>query len=801
MKKFNSAVCLLLSGLVVGGVLASCNTSKDNGIGSGAKFDLPDAPANAVAKIGENRALVSEGYRLEFVKDSKGYGLCLVDTSSLESATSEASEKAKMFENDEPAIINVRGGSTTLLGTFSEDTFTAKYQSVKETPYGLLCAAKVATEKGSEVLIEDAYYVEENGIFALERRTEVLSASASDKGFQTVYSFKDIGGAAASTGFDFFIPSIIYKDTSNMVNGAIASALNVGKVYVKETRTGLPVAMLRSQASKYSVSIAHLESEIGVNGVVGGGVNGAVNADLQFGSIGYSIKDGVSVDFCYPSAEGPVTYDAGSGWSKIYHPMTKGQTQTYKLSITPATEETYAKAMTKSFKAAYTAEEPEINKEIDIDRIYDYNIEVFSDTYKEFGTGSVTAAGVPWSVNLSDGSLTEYTFQMGFVGQQIPAGYHLLRTGYEKNDASLVDKGSTIVDFWASPTIMSGALPIVWWDSRNNETAGHSRGYPSFLRCFIDGMEGMLDAYLIARENGEEKAAWKNAVIKVGEFLADNQNDDGSFYRAYNTNGTVCTDTSDYRYQGTSKLNTPVAVRFLAKMYEFTGEEKYKTAALNAAEYAYNELYLGLEKYVGGTPDNANTVDKEASVYALYCFNAAYMLSSDEKYLEAADHAAASAMSWVYCYDFACPSDESVSAMNPFKEGGVIGFSVIATGHSGADNFSAYLYYEFFKMYVQTGEAFYLNAAGLLQNNTKLSTDYNGKMGWKWRALGPEASRVCDFAFSGVGAWLPWSGIANIEPIANMRSTFGKADVFELETDLTALRTALEAYGVGGKTK
>ena len=56
--------------------------------------------------------------------------------------------------------------------------------------------------------------------------------------------------------------------------------------------------------------------------------------------------------------------------------------QQYELSLLPTSEDSYAKAMTKTFKQAYTAESPEIASDVDIDKIYDYNIEVFNDTYR-----------------------------------------------------------------------------------------------------------------------------------------------------------------------------------------------------------------------------------------------------------------------------------------------------------------------------------------------------------------------------------------------------------------------------------
>lgn len=735
-------------------------------------------------------SLVSGVFRLEFRENDGGFGVYLTENGEI------------MYQNDAPAIISVRDEGNEK-ESFETDDFSFAYSTVEKSDRGVEAVAFVKTEKGSEFKVTDIYHVPDSGVFTVTRNVTV-TADEGDAGFRSVYSFCDPEGSQTAKQHDFFIPSILYKDSEDMVSTAIGSNLNVSKLYVKETRTGLPLAMLRSKSSKYSVAISHLDPDIDVAENVGGGSHGEINSELKYGSVGYKIRDGLSVDFCYPSLECPTVYYSNRQTVGIYHPVDVGEGHEYTLSIIPAKEETYADSMEYTFKKAYMAESPEVTDKIDLEAVYDDTIKLFTKTYREYGTGDVIAAGVPWSIDLARGYATEYTFQMGFVGQQTSVGYNLLKTGYETDNAEMISQGKAIVDFWTSDTIMKDALPIVWWDPRNTESAGQSRGYPSFLRCFCDGMEGVLDAYKIALKNGTEEEKWYNALVKVGDFLVNAQNEDGSFYRCYNTDGSVCTDTSDSRYQGTSKLNTPVAVRFLAKMYELTGEEEYKNSSLRAAEYSYETLYKNHEKYVGGTPDNANTVDKEAAIYALYCFNAAYALSGDEKYLDAAEHAAVSAMSWVYCYDFACPGAEDTAKINPFANGGrTIGFSIIATGHSGADNYSASMYYEMFKLYVYTGDEFYYEAAKLLGFSTKLSTDYDGGMKWKYRAMGPEASNISDFSFSTVGVWLPWSGIVNIKPIGYMKDTFGNCDIreiTELSSDVNSLREILDSYGVGGKT-
>ena len=799
MKKAVRAGSIALCCVLGVTALAACggeNQLEDNA-------DLPAAPDGAIVDVNGTAALLAGDYRLDFVSEGNGYSVQLVDTSVLSDKTAVATKAAVVFASAEPAGVSVMLDKKLM--SYSTADVAKNYETVSVQDYGYLCTVTVTTENGSEIAFQDRYYLHDDAL-AMSRTAEVTAIGQGDYGFETVYSFGSADSSKDYSDFDYFIPSILYKDSRDMTNGAQGSNLNVPKMYVKETRTGLPLAMLRDRKSGYSVAIAHLEPEITVNGKLYGGSNGSVDNSLQYGSIGYASEGGMAVNFCYPSAE-----MQGSGWTRIYHEMAVGSSHTYKVSILPEKQDTYAKSMTETFKAAFNAELPEVAQDVEINSIYDDNIEVFDATYKEFDTDGIVEAGVPFSLDLTSpdtygdwSSSQGYSFQMGFIGQQTSIGYFLLSAGLESDNAAMAEKGRTMLDFWASSKIMNSVLPPVWWDPVNGSTtaSGTARNYPSFLRCFVDGMEGMLDACVYAKRNniaGYE--SWETAVLKVGSWMAENQNEDGSFYRAYETSGAVCTRTDEYTWQGTSKLNTPVAVRFLVRLHEYTGEQKYYDAAVKAAEFSYQNLYLDREKYVGGTPDNPNTVDKEAAIYALYCFDAAYELTGEEKYLEAAEHAAVSALSWVYCYDFAVPSG-SDAEINTFADGGVSGFSLIATGHSGADNYSSVLYYEFYKLYLHTEDEFYLDAAYFLQQNTKLSSDYNGEVGYAFRALCPEATGVADFSLGGSGAklWLVWCGVVNIQPIVYMRSTFGEADIADLaDSDLSALQARLESYGSGGK--
>ena len=128
-----------------------------------------------------------------------------------------------------------------------------------------------------------------------------------------------------------------------------------------------------------------------------------------------------------------------------------------------------------------------------------------------------------------------------------------------------------------------------------------------------------------------------------------------------------------------------------------------------------------------------------------------------------------------------------------------MGFSFIATGHSSADNYIAYAFFALYRLYLESGNEFFKDAAILVENATKLCTDYDGRMGFKYPAMMPEATTISDFAFKSVGTWLPWSSIANIEPILQTKVAFGSYDIEGITLSSDEQLSALETYGMGGK--
>lgn len=145
------------------------------------------------------------------------------------------------------------------------------------------------------------------------------------------------------------------------------------------------------------------------------------------------------------------------------------------------------------------------------------------------------------------------------------------------------------------------------------------------------------------------------------------------------------------------------------------------------------------------------------------------------------------------------PSD--LKAAYPCIYGYNDGMSFICVNSTSADNYIAYIYYELFRIYILTGDKAYLKQAEFVQQNTKSIMNWDGALGYKYKSLVAEASTTSGFTFSSAsdGAWVAWSSVANIEPIAKMYTNFGKADVMAFaDVSLEELRATLEKTGVGG---
>ncbi len=727
----------------------------------------------------------SDGYSLSFDGRNGGYSVGIYRDGKLS------------FSSETPAIIRILGKGGT-----DESEYREKYDNIVKTDGGYIAFAEIKTNNGSAFLVKDEYFMTVEGTFSFDRTVTVTESSPSDTGYASTVSFADSNGTEDRDRYDYFIPGVLYKDTSYMQTtnpwgASLASDFSGKRNYVKELCVTLPSSMARNRENGNYLMLVHLSPEINVEFPVGDDV--IVNDEVRYGSVGYSFDSTLALDFVYPSSEGPVTYERdGAEWRRKYHSVKAGNSHSYSISLISGNSDNYSDAMVDSYKKAYSLYAPSVTADIDINKIYSQQIEIYRAFYTEYESQrGEKSAGVYFDASVRTGKpFSPISYLIGFSGAQTAAAYEMFREGVLSEDKDLIDKGIAMLDFWSSEKIVGGELPVVWWiPNEKAPLSGTVQNYANYLRVFVDGMESMLDACIFGEKNGYDISEWKSAALKTADFLVKNQSAEGTWARAYTRDGkplktvdeldSFNSSTIFNGYAGESPLASYCAVRFLYKAYQITGEEKYKTAAIRTAEWAYDALYLEIGKYVSICPDHVNICDKESAIYAMYCFSTAYEMTGDKKYQKALEHAAISAMSFVFVYDYAVPysvSSAEYDGVNVFKNGGVIGQSLIATGYGHVDAYAAHTYYDFFDYYVLTGDSIYLDFAGFIQINTKLQCDYDGSKGWYLEGMNLEACYVSGnmFTTAGDGVWLPWVSHSFIAPVIDMRERYGDADVYTL---------------------
>ena len=639
------------------------------------------------------------------------------------------------------------------------------YDSVREQNGIILCHARTGTENGSEFLFLDKYAIDCNRReIQMERTVEVKRRGERDVGFATEFALKQMPGEAFRFEKDceVFVPGIWYGRNEGVVNGAFASDLYKKHFYFRITRMALPYLQYCNSETGNFISICHL-APVPDTGIPEAGKAFVMDSSLQYGSLGITKSDIPEIRYVYPGSEGEGSYIRPDiTWAVRSHPVRRGIRHGYKLGIfCDAGENAYVR-MRKCWRHWYDRYSPE-TVPCDLHKVYKDGIQVIDAYCQEYNS----VMGLPFWVTVPEGNVSDISYQMGFVGQQTQCAWHLIRYGIQTQNEQMKEKGRQIIRFWVRESCRNSFLPEVWYQVFPPE---FKKDYPSYLRTVADGMEGILNAYLYLKKHGEHQESWLNFCEKIAENLRKIQNEDGSFYRAYGKNGEPV-------HRG--KYNTTNVIRFLVNLYTATGREEYADMALRAGEFCYSYIFERMA-YIGGTADNDNTVDKEAGMQALYAFLAMYDLTSDARWIKAAGGAADFCETWTYSWKF---------PVHPFKGNGVFdkanqtGLSLIATGHSHCDVMMGYCPYDYFRLWLLTGDEHYKQFGRMILYNTKQTTDWHRRHGHSYPGLVEESGEIALQYHNGLGKWLPWCTIAEIEALARMEEWFGRLEIKEQDKD------------------
>ncbi len=617
---------------------------------------------------------------------------------------------------------------------------------------------------GSLIRFSDIYTAgQADGSIRLARRAAVITAKADDKGFRTEFAV-EAGRAKELSEIEPFVPGIWYYDNSHVPRSGLLSDPRQHDYLFREDRLPLPLAAFRERSSGLSVTLVHLEPD-GATFPEEFTPDSVTDGRMQFGSLGLRRDSGLAVVFAFPGAEGDQTRVVQNRRfrrrSERFHPVARNFSQSYKLLIRVCSRTDFDALMRDSWRTAFEAMPPPIVP-VSADRVYANSI----DLLNHFAADYKGIPGLPFAVSIPDGKIRDVSMQMGFVGEQIPCAYHLITAGFARNDASLVGKGERIVDFWAGHAMTPEGLPRTWYDTKPNP---HWRDYKTFTRIATDGMEGMLQAWRRMKLNRRDKPEWLSACRAYGNWLLAHQNSDGSFCRQYDFDGKTLDP---------SKSAATHPIRFLIDLFNATGDDRYLAASRTAGTFAVQDIG-DRANYFGGTADNADVKDKEAGWIALDAFLSLYEATGDKAWLAAATKAGTFTETWNYCWNVPIPAGDPKVSLPAMKT--TAGFSLIATGHSGADVFLAFAPFAYYRLGLYTHDPHATAMARVLYYDARQVVDVDGSHGYAIPGLLTEATNLAAPRGWGVGVWLPWCTAAVLDPMVQFQDAFGVMDLDAVE--------------------
>ncbi|RFM27029.1 hypothetical protein DXN05_16285 [Deminuibacter soli] len=672
-------------------------------------------------------------------------------------------------------------------------SYAVNYRRLTKQPATWVGEATVETPGGSRFAVKDVYTLAaDKAAFVMSREVNVLKAG-SDKWFN---SFFGVQGNALNDIKDaeVFVPGTWYKDNRYLPQYALAADAASNYFYFREDRLPLPLVMCRNKNNASTVTLMHLSADPQTF-FEESGLARITDARMQFGAIGLQQQQNLTALFQFPGCEGDRTYVSrysfttgqsiatrGTGnWAMRSHPVQTGIQHRYTLAVRFSHEPDFASALNNAWQYTYQQYHSAVHTE-NMKAVFNEEARLLNDYWRNIGG----APGWPFSVYLPSGNTRAYDYQMGFIGFQVPNAYYLLRCGLETNNQSMIDKACKVLDFWAAEAATDNGLPKSWAEPYVDKPFGW-RKYPQFMRIAGDGMEGALLAWSIMQRHHISKPAWLKLCTGFGDWLVNNQNEDGSYYLNYNwwDNG---------KPGHNSKYTTTNVIRYLVELYRVTRQQRYLDAAVKAGVFSLNAInndYL----YVGGVIDNPNVKDRESGQQAMYAFMALYDHTKDHQWLDAAVQAARYTETYMYAYHVPMSQGDTLTDFPANKTG--TGQTLIATGHSGVDNGLSFSSFQYYRLYLFTGDKHLLQVARMAMYNTLQTMDMDGSMGYRYKALQTEA-----FSLSGntrghsVRQWLAWNTAAVMDPLCRFKDAFNNVDIDAIEKLPLAQRRQLnEQYG------
>ena len=599
-----------------------------------------------------------------------------------------------------------------------------KYETIRRIdPDQVVCEGTLTTTNATQFGFTDTLTsLKPSGSFRLQRTVKVVHADPRDVGFSSRFGFETAEKASLSD-LMFFAPGIWYgrNDGARGIGSSERQAKDSFFLF-RESRCPAPFFMAQTTNQGVHVTLAQNNPDSVVS-FTGDDFLPLINdLRIQEGSFGLHKAPSPEIFYQFPASEGEHTYITGSAdaWARRSHPVKEGVQHGYDLILRLEQDSDYLSAMRDTWRFFYDHYKPKVIP-ANLEDAYTQSLDLLFQLAVPRGPREVP--GIPFCVFVESGKVENPSYQMGFIGMQHAAAFHLLRHGRTKERPDYVKRGTDIIQFWVDHSFRneSHRLPSSWYAGGWGENWELDKN-KSFLRNVAEGTYDILRAYEMESKYGTAHPDWLAYGQRFGDWLLESQSEDGSWNNRYSLEGSPVLD------QGPAPSGTLFPVPLLLKLHGLTGKQAYLDAALKAGDFGYREFYLkGV--YRGGAVDNPNVMDKEAALMNFRSFLALYDVTKEERWLEAAKSAALFGETWTYVWDVPIPPEFYEFYKTFFRPGfRSTGLGLVATGLSYADWYAARHAGDFYRLYQITGDEHYKQVSDILLHNTKQTMDIQGSI-------------------------------------------------------------------------
>lgn len=494
-------------------------------------------------------------------------------------------------------------------------------------------------------------------------------------------------------------------------------------------------------------------------------------------SLGYGYDENpyFAIRFPYEEKEKSVALNAEQSPVEAFYPLDEEAfSYTIEYEIADGNYDTFTDALYGEYKSLAQEKERRGDDVVSLPFTQRDGIQIrkasVAKTYREFGE---EGAGYFFHFNPQNGygsapsgfgssfnSIPQKTYthilEYGFTGRQIDVALTMAKQNLEG-----MEHAEKVIDFFVNHCVCKDGWTYSLYDVEQDRpfasfgdctapklhyvSFGEEEG--NYLRTMTEPIYDLLLAYCWFREQGRTKRRWEKAILLYASFLLEKQNQDGSWYRSYSKEGSPVFTNEDihspeWEKDRGRKASTVIPIPFLCALAEeYPGNGKYREAAVKAGEYTLKHE-LQFELYQGGTMDNPNIVDKEASQYVMAGMYSLYELTNNKKYLEAAAKAARQFVTWNYIWNA------------PMRRGTILQEKGLHTKGMGAINsiwcggvvdiYSLFHIKELYLIGKETGEKFMKDMAAWISVAAHQILSWPGDyMGFTDTGMQPEGFGIC----------------------------------------------------------